>query len=199
MAAAGGRQVLSDGGGLHTLLSLRQQAASSTATKAPRLLSFVHRPPTRRGGSGAPGAAGRLRRRCAAGRRRRWVKAPRRGPERYRVRVRLGRGGGQRLFYDLSRNRRNRRPGAVGSATDGRRRRRLHPGACGGVACSACGANRRGLLRWKRPVAQDPAGGFVSAAADRHALPAGPRAGVGVVVGDAPHDLETGPRDLTGN
>ena len=42
--------MLSDGGGgLHTLLSLRQQAASGTATKATRLLSFVHRRPTRRG------------------------------------------------------------------------------------------------------------------------------------------------------
>ena len=28
---------------------------------------------------------------------------------------------------------------------------------------------------------------------------AGPRAGETVVVGDAPHDLERGPRDLTGN
>ena len=32
-------------------------------------------------------------------------------------------------------------------------------------------ANHRGLLRWQRPVVQDPAGGFVSAAADRHAFP----------------------------
>ena len=106
--------MLSDGGGgLHTLLSFRQQAA---AARRPRRRSF-------------------------------------------------------KFFPNLSRSRRNRRPGAVGSATDGRRRRRLHPGACGGAACPACGANHRGLLRWKRPVVQDPAGGFVSAAADRHAFP----------------------------
>lgn len=75
------------------------------------------------------------------------------------------------LFPDLLRSRGDRRQAPPRSATDGRRRRRFHPGACGGAACPACGANRRGLLRWKRPVVQDPAGGFVSAAADRHAFP----------------------------
>ena len=198
MAAAGGRQVLSDGGGLHTLLSLRQQAASSTATKAPRLLSFVHRPPTRRGdrarrarpedfaGDVRPGGGGGGSRRRAGG-----LNAIASGSDSAAAAASASFMTCQGVEGIGAR--------AAGSATDGRRRRRFHPGACGGAACPACGANHRGLLRWKRPVVQDPAGGFVSAAADRHAFPGRAAGRRGRVVGDAPHDLETGPRDLTGN